>query len=516
MKRKIITLFIIIALVMTILAGCSDVVAQDEVLVVRTFGDPMSFNPSIMPDDSSYSIVQNIFNRLVKLDVSKQIIPDLAREWTVSDDGTRITFHLKNDAKWHDGVPLTSKDVKYTFDTIKANENYFFYDSMSIVESIDCPDDYTVIFILNEPDVSFIASLGLYATFILPEHIFNTDISWEDNPASMKPVGSGPFKFDNYTQGQSIVLVSNESYHDGAPKLDRLIFSIIPDDATAVQALISGQIDVLEAIPSANIDELISNSDIRMMLNEYPSPTRIVFNLNHDLVQDINVRRAIASAVDKEEISQKVYNGVRKPEYAMYPEMIEWVSNKEQTSPAYSIDNAVDILESAGYTKDADGYYIRGITLDVYDDYGYSDVAKLMEATLKQAGIELIIQVNEFNVWFEKVVIDRDFILELQGGFMGPDPSQLGLRYGSGSYGNFADYKNPDFDELMRRGIRTDNQEERAVIYKEAQSLLARDLPFFPIVSDAFYDANNARFINLPIDGAGKWGWQEYTFTEKK
>lgn len=97
---------------------------------------------------------------------------------------------------------------------------------------------------------------------------------------------------------------------------------------------------------------------------------------------------------------------------------------------------------------------------------------------------------------------------------MGPDPSQLGLRYGSGSYGNFAAYSNPDFDELMREGIKTDNQEERAAIYREAQALLARDLPFFPIVGDAFYDANSVRFTNLPIDGEGKWGWQEYTYTD--
>ena len=155
MKKRIFTTLIILALIMTMITGCSDVAEDDKVLVVRTFGDPMSFNPSILPDDSSYSIVQNIFNRLVKLDISKQIIPDLAEEWKIEEEGTRITFNLREDAKWHDGEPLTSKDVKYTFDTIKANENYFFYDSMTQVESIHCPDDYTVIFNLNEPDVSF-------------------------------------------------------------------------------------------------------------------------------------------------------------------------------------------------------------------------------------------------------------------------------------------------------------------------------------------------------------------------
>ena len=94
----------------------------EKTLIVRASGDPMSFNPDTLSDDNNYSIVQNIYNRLVKLDASKQIIPDLATEWDVSEDGKAITFHLRDDAHWHDGEPVTSKDVKYTFDTIKENQ----------------------------------------------------------------------------------------------------------------------------------------------------------------------------------------------------------------------------------------------------------------------------------------------------------------------------------------------------------------------------------------------------------
>lgn len=523
MKRKLLLVMTVLTLIAITVVGCSSDNTDDgtdkssdveKTLIVRAIGDPMSFNPDTLADDNAYAIVQNLYNRVVKLDASKQVIPDLATDWEVSEDGMQITFYLRDDAKWHDGEAVTSEDVKYTFDTIKENPTYYMSSRLQIVDSIETPDDYTVVFNMNQADVSFIADLGWYGTFVLPEHIFNNGQPWEENPATMEPIGSGPFKFSEFKQGESITLVANPDYHEGAPKIDKLIFSIIPDDATAVQALINGQIDVLESVPAANVDELLANENIRMELNEYPSPMRIIFNLNDELLSDVNVRRAIATAIDKEEISQKIYNGIQKPEYNMYPSLIEWATNSEDTSPKFNIDEAIQILEDAGYTKDADGYYIRGLTIDVFEAGGYPDAAKLMAASLKEAGIELKVQVHEFNAWSEKVAVQRDFMLELQGGFMGPDPAALHKRFGTGVGSNYGDYSNEEFDDLCAQAAATGDQEKRAELYKRAQAILAEDLPYVPIVSYAAYDANNAKFINLPIDGAGKWGWQEYTFTD--
>ena len=529
MKRKLFLTTVILILIAAMVVGCSPKNTTDtpdkeggenpekeKVLIVRASGDPMSFNPDTLADDNAYPIVQNIYNRLVKLDTSKQIIPDLATDWEVSEDGKSITFYLRKDAKWHDGEDVTSKDVKYTFDTIKANESYYMNSRLSIVDSIEVPDEYTVVFKMNQADVSFIADLGWYATFILPEHIFNNGQSWEENPASKNPIGSGPFKFSEFKQGESITLVSNKDYHEGSPKLDKLIFSIIPDDATAIQALINGDIDVYENVPSANVGELEANGNIRLALNEYPSPMRIIFNLKNDVLKDVNLRKAIATAINKEEISQKIYNSVQKAEYNMYPSLIQWVSNSEQTSPKFNIEEAVKILEDAGYKKDADGFYVRGLTIDVFEGSGYPDTAKLMEATLAQAGIELKVQVHEFNAWFEKVGTQRDFMLELQGGFMGPDPAALEKRFGTGVSSNYGEYSNKEFDDLLAQGASTGDQAKRAEYYKKAQAILAEDLPYIPIVAFAGYDANSSEFVNLPIDGAGKWGWAEYTFTDLK
>lgn len=529
MKKRVLIVFVSLTLVLGMLAGCSpkqegpasnvpgtstEKPGQEKVLIVRANGDPMSFNPDTLADDNAYPIVQNLYNRLVKLDASKQVIPDIATKWDVSEDGKEITFYLRNDAKWHDGQPLTSKDVKYTFDTIKENPSYYFSTRLGIVDSITTPDDYTVVFNMNAADVSFIADLGWYATFIMPEHVFNNGQKWEDHPASKDPIGSGPFKFSSFKQGESVTIVANPDYHEGAPKLDKVIFSIIPDDATAVQALLNGEIDVFNNVPTANVAELEASGFIRLALNQYPSPMRIIFNLKDEKVADIAVRRAIATAINREEISEKIFNGVQKPEYNFYPSLIEWASNSVDRSPDFNIDAAKKILEDAGYTQDSNGYYVTGITIDVFEGNGYPDTAKLMEATLKQAGIELIVQVHEFNAWSEKVSQRLDFIIEMQGGFMGPDPAALAKRLGTGAASNYGGYNNPKFDELCAQAAATGDQAERARLYKEAQKLLSEDLPYLPLVAYAGYDANNARFINLPIDGAGKWGWSEFTFTD--
>ncbi|UTC89285.1 peptide ABC transporter substrate-binding protein [Treponema denticola] len=525
MKKRIAMLLTAAVLTVTVLViscskneaemGTGKKATEKTTIIVRAGGDPMSWNPDSLPDDNGYPIFQNIFNRLVKLDASKNIIPDLAESWDISPDGKEITFYLHT-VEWHDGKPVTADDVKYTFDYIAKKNTYLLYSRLQIIDEIVVKDSKTVVFKLKYPDVSLVANLGWYASFVLPKHIFDNGQEWEDNIASKEmPIGSGPFKLLKFKQGESVTLEANKNYFMGAPKLDNVIFTMIPDNATAVQALVNGEIDVLENVPAANNRELLANPQLRLVFNEYPSPMRIIFNMRNEKVKDVHLRKAIASAINKKEISDKIFDGVQKPEYAMYPEFIKWVSNTENVSPQFNIDVARKILQDAGYKADKDGFFVRGLQIEVFEGGGYPDAAKLMQATLAKAGIELKVNVSEFNAWADKVGTNKDFIMELQGGFMGPDPAALYSRYGTGESNNWSGYSNIKFDELCKKGLTVGNKEERAAIYKEAQKILAEDLPFIPIVGFASYDANSVNFKNLPIDGTGKWGWQEYTFTEK-
>jgi len=483
-------------------------------LVLRATGNPFSFTPNYKADDYGWPMHQNIYNRLCKLDSTKSIpIPDLAESWEYSDDVLTLTFYLKKNAKWHDGVPVTSADVKYTFDTIKENSTFYFSPQMVIVDSIDAPDDYTVVFNLNTPDSSFVGLLGWYATFVLPKHVYDIGVTWEDNPAGTNPIGSGPYKFESHKDSESVTLVKNPDYHDAEPIIDRIYYTIIADAATAYQAFINGEIDALAGIPTANVPDVQAINNIKLDFNDYPSPIRLIFNMNADPVSNLAVRQAIATAINRDEISQKAYFGYNKPEYNLYTSFVEWATNDVDTCPAFSTEGAAKILEDAGYTKDAQGYYLT-CTLDYFPTLsGGDDTAKLLQAQCRAAGINLEIISNEYQAWTLKMN-ERNFQIELQGGFMGPDPAALKNRLCTGMSSNYGDYENPVFDELIIKGASVSDTAERAVFYKEAQKVLAEDLPYLPLVGVSTPEGYWDNFVNMPIDGAGKWGWGEYTYTD--
>lgn len=310
-----------------------------------------------------------------------------------------------------------------------------------------------------------------------------------------------------------MTLVKNSDFPEPA-NLDKLIFSIIPDETTALQALKNGEIDFYENFPAASAKEMEGDANIRVIKNQYPSPMRMVFNMDDEKVADPAVRKAIATAIDREEISKKVFDQVQTPEYAMYPSMIEWAANTKDIAPEFNTEEAGSILEGAGYQKDAGGFYIKGLTLDVFEGSGYPDTAKLMKATLEKAGIGIDIQVSEYNAWNQKVGVENNFTVELQGGFMGPDPAALQTRVGTDMTFNWGKYSNLKVDELLKKGVSVSDESERASYYKEVQSILAEDIPYINIVSFAGAEASSTRFKNLPYDGQGKWGWADYSHTE--
>ena len=485
-------------------------VSTMDTLIVRNTGDPMSFNPSVASDDNLYYAAMCMFHRLTKLDTTKSPVPDAAESWDVSDDALTITWHLKDGLKWSDGEPLTADDVKYTFDYIKEHPETYFSTSMQIVDSIEVVDDLTVVFHMNTADMSFVARIGWYGTFILPEHVFNNGQKWEENPASTIPVTSGPYKYGSYTQGSDITLVANEDYVEGAPAIKKIIFSIIPDDATAIQALLNGELDYMQNVPSAYADQLLADPNYRMIRDIYPSPYRIIFNVNDPIVGDLAVRKAIALCINREDISAKVYANIMPPEYSAYPSCVTWCSNTTDVYPSQDIEAAKKVLEDAGYTKDADGYYVRGIEWEVFE--GMQDMANLIIASCKEAGIEIKLNLSEYNAWAQKVGPEGNYMMEAQGGFMGPDPAALATRYGTGSNSNYAGWSNAEFDALCAEAAATGDSAKRAELYKAAQKLIIEELPAINVVGFASYTVCPANLKNAPEDGAGQWGWADWNY----
>lgn len=480
--------------------------------ILQAYGDPMNFCPDISSDDNFYLAAQNIYSRLTKLDANCNVIPDLADSWEYSDDGMTLTFHLNEDATWHDGEPVTAEDVKYTFEYIRDHDTCVLSSNLAIVDEIEVADDHTAVFHLNKADMSLVATLSWYGCFVLPEHIYNNGQDWSGNEATTThPIGSGPFKFSEYNQGQNMILEANPDYFRGAPKLERLIISIIPDDTTAMQSLTNGELDWAINTPVNMVEQLSANEDVRLDVNQLPSPTRLVFNLENELVSDLAVRQAIAMCIDREDISEKVTNGIRPVEYSAYPS-VSWAANTEDTYPALDLEAAEQVLIDAGYTKDADGYYIRGLSILTFDADGNPDVARLIAANCESIGIEMDIEVLEYNAWSQRVELDRDYVIELQGGFVGPDPAAMQNLLRTDAYSNVSGYSNTRVDELLDLAAAESDQDIRKEYYHEIQQIVVQDLPYINIMEYAVYEASSASLHDIPMDGADQWGWAEWTY----
>ena len=232
---------------------------QGGTYVMRSHGDPNSFNPNMKTDDLQLPATYNIFNRLVKMTVDNHVVPDLATDWEFSEDGMELTFNLRENVKWHDGEPFTSNDVVWTF--TKVLEEGYQSNTLNMIDSVTADGDYKAVFHLKQPDASVVSVLSWLGTWIMPAHLYEgTD--WTQNEHNMHPIGTGPFKFVKYTPGVSIEMERNEDYWDGAPYLDKLIISIIPDASTAYQSYLNGEVDDMQSgVPTSDLQELIDDPE---------------------------------------------------------------------------------------------------------------------------------------------------------------------------------------------------------------------------------------------------------------
>ena len=461
----------------------AEVAEEDKyggVFVTSLQGEPKSFNPDNVPDNYNFHISQNLFSRLVQMNIDEDIMPDLATDWEFSEDGKSLTFHLQEEALWHDGEPVTSEDVKLTFDTIISEKGYISND-LGNVESIECPDEHTVVFNLTTPSAVLLATLSQYGAYILPKHIYEgTD--WMTNPANLEPIGSGPFKFVSFDPGSSIVIEAFEDYFRGRPYLDQVIYRIIPDSNTSYQAFLNGELDnVGGGLPPGALDKLAEDPNYKVLYYELSAGfDYLAFNFSDKNFSKPLVRKAVTLAINNPQIVEVALKGEGVPSQYYLPMAYEEFLNDDAMMPERDVEAAKACLEEAGYTQDADGYYFE-CTLDIDSSGTYPDIAAVVVENLKEAGIKVNLNSMEYAAWNDKVSGSRDFEFTLMGGQASPDISRCSRRVGTDGEQNYMGYSNPKVDELFAQGAMETDQEARYEIYKEIQVYLAEDIPYVPI-----------------------------------
>ncbi len=486
----------------------------DGTLVVSQSGDPLSFNPNFQADDNSFVATLNLYDMLVMLDASYAVLPALGQSWETSDDGLTVTFHLVEGATWHDGEPVTSADVKYTFDTIRGDTAAIASAFLSPIVSIDTPDDATVVLNLSAPSPSMIPFLGWYGTEILPAHIYEgTD--WTTNPANQAPIGSGPFKFVSYEPGSRIELEANLDYWGEGPYIDSLVMSIIPDANTALQALLNGEVDVLTSNPPiSQVATLQETEGIEVTIQPIPSFYYIAMNFKQEITANVDVRRGISQAINRQQIVDLALGGYPEVATTFYPPSIAWAANTspEAEVPQYDPAAAAASFDTAGYPA-TDGARFKLVFPYFTDIAEYSDIATIIAQNLKDVDVDCELVALEFNTWNDRFTA-ADFDITLLGGLWGPDPNGLVIRVGTDGGINPFGYSNPDVDALLAEAAGTVDQDARAELYFQVQEILAQDVPVAPLATVVLFYPHLSTVSGLPWDeGIGTVGTSRFNIT---
>ena len=491
-----------------VLLGCSPAVnssslipssdgtpAYGDAFVTGSIGDARTLIPILASDSASGDICGLIFNGLVRYNPRLELEGDLAENWEVSEDHLTITFHLRKNVRWHDGVPFTAKDVEFTYQQLIAPAVKTPYSGdFERVELLQVVDDFTIRVKYKEPFVPGLASWGMG---ILPRHLLEgKDLN--STEFSRHPVGTGSYRFVRWKTGELIELEANPDYYEGKPYINRYLYRIIPDQATMFLELQGLGIDSTGLTP-LQFNRQTETSFLKRQFQKFRYPsfgyTYLGFNLNDKRFSDLRVRRAITAAIDRQEIIQGILLGLGTELTGPFPTE-SWAYNHSVQPIVYDPALAKWLLAEAGWEDhDRDGWLDKeGIKFEftIITNQGNDQrkmAAEIIQKRLAEIEISVKVQVIEWSSFISEFIDKRRFEAVLLGWSLSRDPDLYDIWHSSktkeGEF-NFLGYANSEVDELLIEGRRTFDQKERQRIYHRLHELIAKDAPvIFLYVPDA-------------------------------
>ncbi|NLN07137.1 MAG: hypothetical protein GX167_05905 [Firmicutes bacterium] len=434
---------------------------------------------------------------LIRLDLDRNPHPYAAKSWDISEDSRRITFYLRDDIKFTDGVPLTSADVKWTFEEISAKHSAQMTPVFKQVTSIETPDDYTIVLNFDQPYGPLFVLLCAPYFGIHPKHRLEGKDLLTDPDAMLDAVGWGPFKLAEWKSGEYIILERNEDYfEEGKPYLDRIIFRMITDTTAQLYAFENQEIDSMGATGAGGILEHIPRLrelpfvGYREGLAD-PAGMDLFFNLKNDKLSKFEVRAAICHAIDRELINDMVWMGLGIPAISHFsPEFGNFYNPKVNLLQKYEYNpaKAEEMLDAAGYPRGSDGtrFELRLITSNT-NQY-LKNAQEVIIDQLRAVGIKVIPENFDVTGITQRVYESHDFDMKVWHCTQGADPI-IGVErwclsdyYGSGRFAqNPTGYANERVDELFWIAKTSAVPEERISAFHEIQEILAEEMPYLPL-----------------------------------
>lgn len=473
-----------------------------------------TYDPGLTSETFAAPIIGNTFEGLVRFNREGEIEGAMATSWDVSEDGLTWTFTLR-DANWSDGRPVTAGDFVYAwmrvldpaagamnpsmFYMIDGAEAYYADGGMGDV-AISAPDDRTLTFTLTNR-VPYMLQLLTYSNwFPVRQDVVEADPEgWTRNPETY--IGNGPFVVTEFNFGESVVFAKNPEYYDAdSVSLDTLTFRLIPDQATALTAMESGQVDGIEAVPAPEIPRLMSESDAFMIVPALGT-TYAFFNPARSPLDDVRVRQALSMAIDRQDIVDFVLQSADRPAIGLVPFGLSLDGQDFRDGvDSYGLDvhaqpeAAQALLAEAGYPGGA------GFPETVFVTYTSPPIEKLLEAIQQMwkqnLNIDVEIRATEWQVYYPEVQQVEYQIAQMGWGADYPHPMTFLDVFLPGSPNNLAAWDSPAFAAALDAAKSTDDEAESLAAMREAEAILMNDHVILPM-----YHRYNYMMMSPKVEG---------------
>lgn len=487
------------------LANCSRAgerpISVAHVLRFADVSDPDRLNPYMSTMDLVYDLSSMIYSYLLIADDKGNLVGDLAtavptlKNGGISADGKTYIYHLRGGVRWHDGAPFTSADVKFSWQAVvNPNNNTLHREGYDQVSSIDTPDRYTVVVHLKRRyppfETRFFTPLQEGGKGILPEHLLARYKSINTVAFNAAPVGTGPFKFARWERGREIVLVRNDAYFKGRPKLERIEFFVIPNDQSMLNELRLHHIDLIASPTTSLRNEYLKVPDVVDELTPWNAQSYFIINNSRPGLNDARVRRAVAMAIDYDAIIQKVTHGIGEPAHDVVPPTAIGYTNNAARKYDPAAANA--LLDAAGYKRGPGGIRARGsVRLDyvvtiVSGSSSQQSVSLMLQQFMRAVGIGLAIKPYPYNAVFTPTgpIYGNRYDFAIYSVTLPWDPDNifyLGCDFFYPKGENVYRYCDRTVDALEKQGLLTDDTARRAAIYGKAEPLIWDTVPYIPL-----------------------------------
>jgi peptide/nickel transport system substrate-binding protein len=456
------------------------------VLVVAQIAEPKSLDPHAVTAVNDFRILMNLYDGLVRYKSGTlEVEPALATDWEISEDGKTYTFTLRDGVTFHDGSPLTAEAVKFNFDRM-LDENHPYHDTgpfplsffFSAVDSVEAPDEKTVVFNLKDPYAPFLSNLAYPTGLIVsPEAVKKYGKDFGRNPS-----GTGPFKFAEWESNSKVVVEANPDYWDGAPDLQAVVFRPITDANTRVAEMLSGGVDVMVEVPPDNVATFANDANYEVFEQAGPHLWFLILNAKEGPMADKRVRQAVNYAIDKKALVDNVLQGTAEVAAGPTPPAFAWAYNESLEPYPHDPEKAKALLKEAGAEGAELTFYVTEGGSGMLDPVA---MGAAIQADLAEVGLDTKIETYEWNTFLGKVNPGLEGKADMaEMAWMTNDPDTLpylALRTGAfpddGGF-NSGYYSNPEVDQLLEEARRETDQAKRAELYKKMQVIVREDAPW--------------------------------------